>query len=149
MQIFIYCKVTLHVSSVTAPINICILLHLAGFFMNIVYYIFKKYVHQTFNDKSPLLLATSLCLSLVWLLRTISGERPTVVNQHGSGPLSLISFLHCCNFLMKTFTMLITNHAAVVGEEIEVGMKHVYLLRTSCNQVCDTMTTCPQSSPCS
>jgi hypothetical protein len=26
-------------------------------------YIFKKYVHQTFNDKSPLLLATSLCLS--------------------------------------------------------------------------------------
>jgi len=30
-----------------------------------VYCIFKKYVHQTCNDKSPLLLATSLCLSLV------------------------------------------------------------------------------------
>jgi len=28
---------------------------------------------------------------------------------------------------MKTFTVLITNHAAVVGEEIQVGMKHVYL----------------------
>jgi len=24
------------------------------------------------------------------------------------------------------FTVLITNHAAVVGEEIQVGMKHVY-----------------------
>jgi len=29
------------------------------------YYIFKKYVYQTCNDKSPLLLAISLCLSLV------------------------------------------------------------------------------------
>jgi hypothetical protein len=92
-----------------------------------VYYIFKKYAHQTRNNKSPLLLATSFYLSLVKLLRNISGERPTVVSQHGSGPLSLISFLHHCNFLMKTFTMLITNHATVVGEEIQVGMKHVYL----------------------
>ena len=91
-----------------------------------VYYIFKKYVHQTLNDKNPRLLATSLCLSLVWLLRSISEERPTVVSQHGSGPLSLISFLHRCSFLMKTFMVLITNHAAVFGEEIQVEMKHVY-----------------------
>jgi len=31
--------------------------------------IFKKYVHQTFNDKSPLLLANSLCLSLVFVMK--------------------------------------------------------------------------------
>ena len=34
-----------------------------------VYYIFKKYVHQTFNDKNPLLLATSLCLLLVSVVK--------------------------------------------------------------------------------
>jgi hypothetical protein len=34
-----------------------------------VYYIFKKYVHQTCNDKSPLLLATSLCLPLVSVMK--------------------------------------------------------------------------------
>ena len=65
------------------------------------------------------------CLTPVYLLRSISDERPTVVSQHGNGPLSLISFLHRCNFLMKMFTVLITNDAAVVGEEIQVGMKHV------------------------
>jgi len=27
----------------------------------------------------------------------------------------------------EKFTVLITNHAAVVGEEIQVGMNHVYL----------------------
>jgi hypothetical protein len=57
----------------------------------------------------------------------IFGKSPTVVSQHGSGPLSLISFPHGCNFLMKTFTVLITKYAAVVGEEIQVGVKHVYL----------------------
>jgi len=36
-----------------------------------VYYVFKKYVHQTFNDKSPLLLATSLCLSLVSVMKFV------------------------------------------------------------------------------
>ena len=51
------------------------------------------------------------------MLGSISGERRTVVSQHGSGPLSVISFLHRCNFLMKTFTVLITYHAAVVGEK--------------------------------
>jgi hypothetical protein len=61
------------------------------------------------------------------MLRNIPGERPTVVSQHGSGPLSLILFFHHCNFLMKTFTMLITNHATVDGEEIKMGLKHVYL----------------------
>ena len=34
-----------------------------------VYYIFKKYVHQTFKDKSELLLATSFCLSLVSVMK--------------------------------------------------------------------------------
>jgi len=90
-------------------------------------YVFKKYVHQTCNDKSPLLLATLLCLSPEYLLRSISGERPTVVANMKGYHFSLISFLHRCNFPMKTFTVLITSHAAVVGEEIQVEMKHVYL----------------------
>ena len=34
-----------------------------------VYYIFKKYVQQTCKDKSPFLLATSLCLSLVSVMK--------------------------------------------------------------------------------
>jgi hypothetical protein len=34
-----------------------------------VYCIFKKNVHETFNDRSPLLLATSLWLSLVSLMK--------------------------------------------------------------------------------
>ena len=36
-----------------------------------IYYIFKKYVHQTLNDKIPLLLATSLCLSLVSVMKFV------------------------------------------------------------------------------
>ena len=47
-------------------------------------------------------------------------------SQHGSGPLSLMSFPRRCSFLMKTLTVLITSHAAVVGEEVQVGTKHVY-----------------------
>ena len=42
---------------------------------------------------------------------------------------------------MKTFSVLITNNAAVVGEEIEENEVCVSL-RTYCNHVCDTMTTC-------
>jgi hypothetical protein len=34
-----------------------------------VYYTIKKFVHQTCNDRSPLLLATSLCLSVVSVMR--------------------------------------------------------------------------------
>jgi len=34
-----------------------------------VYYIFKKYVHHTFNNKSPLLRATSLFLLLVSIMK--------------------------------------------------------------------------------
>jgi hypothetical protein len=37
--------------------------------MQTFYYTFEKYVHQTFNDKSPLLLATSLCLSFVSVMK--------------------------------------------------------------------------------
>jgi hypothetical protein len=66
-------------------------------------------------------------MSLVYLLRSISDDRPTVVSQHGIGPLCLTHFPHRCNFLMKTFTVLITKNTAVVGEEIQVGMKHAYL----------------------
>ena len=36
-----------------------------------VYYIFKKYVHQTFNNKSLLLLVTFLCLSLVSIMKFV------------------------------------------------------------------------------
>jgi len=34
-----------------------------------LYIKFKKHIRQTFNDKSPLLLATSLCLSLVSVVK--------------------------------------------------------------------------------
>ena len=34
-----------------------------------VYYVFKKYVQQTYDDKSALLFATSLCLSLVSVMK--------------------------------------------------------------------------------
>jgi len=36
-----------------------------------VYYMFKKYVHQTFNDKNLVLLVTSLCLSLVSVMKFV------------------------------------------------------------------------------
>jgi hypothetical protein len=49
------------------------------------------------------------------------------VSQNSSELLSLISFLHLANFLMKTYTVLITNHATVVWEGIQVGMKHGHL----------------------
>ena len=75
------------------------------FLIYIYIYIFKKYVHQTFIDKSPLILGDfALPVARVTAHRSISGERPTAVSQHGSGTLSLISFLHRCNFLTKTFT---------------------------------------------
>jgi len=48
------------------------------------------YVRQTRNDKSPLLIATLLCLSLGQLLRGIFYERPTAVSEHGNAPLSEI-----------------------------------------------------------
>ena len=38
-------------------------------------------------------------------------------------------FLHCCNFLMRSFSVLITNHAAVVGEEIQVGGKSRFIYK--------------------
>jgi len=56
----------------------------------------------------------------------------------GSEPLSLISVLHRCSFLKKTFTVLITNHAVVVGENSS-GNEACVSLRTHCNQVCDTV----------
>jgi len=68
-----------------------------------VYYIFKKYVHQTFDDKSLLLLATSLCLSLVSVMKFalrkysfisiqpwrpgFAGTRAQSCDRYGSGTL--------------------------------------------------------------
>jgi hypothetical protein len=36
---------------------------------------------------------------------SVSGEHPTVVSQHGIGPLFLILFFHRCNILMETFSI--------------------------------------------
>ena len=36
----------------------------------IIIIIFQKYVHQTCNDRSPLLLTTSPCLSLVFVIKS-------------------------------------------------------------------------------
>ena len=105
-------------------------------------YVFKKYVHQTCNDKSPLLLATLLCLSPEYLLRSISGERPTVVANMKGYHFSLISFLHriCVQFYIWNTSWPISRtynsfKYKVFHNSVVVCMKTELLL----SQVCDML----------
>lgn len=65
-----------------------------------------------------------LCLSL---FGSISGECPAVVSQHGSGLFSPVYFfVHCCDILMTTLTIIIPNHTTNVRKEIQMGRKQIF-----------------------
>jgi hypothetical protein len=53
-----------------------------------------------------------------FLLWNISLEGPAVVNQHTEAPLALVSLFHVRNVLMKSLSVLVTDGAKILREEV-------------------------------
>jgi hypothetical protein len=51
-------------------------------------------------------------------LWNISLEGPAVVRQHTEAPLALVSLFHVVNVLMKSLSVLITDGAKILREEV-------------------------------
>jgi hypothetical protein len=54
----------------------------------------------------------------VCLLWNISLEGPAVVNQHTEPPLALVPLFHVGSVLMKSLSVLVTDGAKILREEV-------------------------------
>jgi len=84
------------------------------------------YVSSLFNTIKITWFFFPFCLSLVFHGRGIPCQSPTVVGEHSTVPLPLISLLYWRNVLMETFSMFITHCTIFLWEKIQMRVKEVY-----------------------